>query len=216
MSQIANSKSADGVPQSHFRFDFVSLGYSYIAHVVAEARDLEVLCILPCSRSAQPCPEFGLDVFVLPKSNYYFPIKSHSAADEAEFAIAVGRLIQIHEIHVYRRPGQLLIELCVQMDQGLMQYPQSVNPHLGRRESMHPSDETHARLSAVCFKTKLINGFRRSKHGLKDNLHGDSGRFVQLVCDLARMYRYLIQRLLPVKMLAPCHQTSFKLGEIDH
>ena len=43
------------------------------------------------------------------------------ASDEPELAVAVGRLVQVHEVHVDLRPGQLAVELRVQVRHRLAQ-----------------------------------------------------------------------------------------------
>ena len=60
------------------------------------------------------------------------------------FPITVGRLVQIHEIHVDSGPGDIAIVLSVQMQQGLPQRFQSVDPHFGRREGVTPGEQPNA------------------------------------------------------------------------
>ena len=64
--------------------------------------------------------------------------------DEPVLAVAVGRLVQVHEPHVDLRPGQLAIELRVQVRQRLLQLVEPVDPHLRGREGVHPGDHADA------------------------------------------------------------------------
>jgi hypothetical protein len=49
------------------------------------------------------------------------PVQPQPAHDEAVLAVAVGGLVQVHEVHVNRGPGQVAVELGVQVGQGLAQ-----------------------------------------------------------------------------------------------
>ena len=49
-------------------------------------------------------PRLALHVGVLPVPDDHLALQPHAAADEPEFAVAVRRLVQVHEIHVDRRP----------------------------------------------------------------------------------------------------------------
>ena len=62
----------------------------------------------------------------------HLPVQTHPAGDEAELAVAMRRLIEIHEVHVDAGPRQLSTELRVQVQPGLRQGLQPGNPHLGR------------------------------------------------------------------------------------
>ena len=63
--------------------------------------------------------ELGEDVAVLPVSDHDLALEAQARADEAVFAVAVGRLVQVHEVHVDLRPGQLAVELRVQVRERL-------------------------------------------------------------------------------------------------
>src|SRR3954466_1623923 len=104
---------------------------------------------MPGSRCAQPRSEFLVNIFILPKPNDYLPVQAHSARKESKLAIAMRRLVQIHEVHVDGRPRQILIELSVQVDERLLQRLQSADPHLCRRKGMNPGDQTDAVLRAI-------------------------------------------------------------------
>ena len=102
-------------------FDLVAFGYRDFAHVVAEARDLKDLRVVPCTGRTQPGRKFLANVFVLPKADDDFSIQTHPARDVAKFAIPVSRLVQVHELHVDGCPGEFSIELSVQMYKRFLQ-----------------------------------------------------------------------------------------------
>lgn len=41
-----------------------------------------------------------------------------------ELAVAVGGLVQVHEVHVDLRPREIAVELCMQVEQGLLEEAQ--------------------------------------------------------------------------------------------
>ena len=143
VNQIAHSVSVHRISEAHLGFDLVTLCDRDFAHVVAEARDLQMLRVVPCARRTQPGCEFVGDIFVLPESDDYLPPHASAAGEKSKLAIAVCRLIQIHEVHVDRRPWQLAVELRVQMHKRLAECSQSLDPHFCRRECMHPHDEAN-------------------------------------------------------------------------
>src|SRR5438105_3609055 len=72
------------------------------------------------------------------------PRSQQTSLDERELAVAVGRLVEIHEVHVDLRPGQVAVVLRVEMDERLAERRQAGDPHLGRAERMHPGDYADA------------------------------------------------------------------------
>ena len=68
------------------------------------------------------------------------------AADEAELAVAVGRLVQVHEVHVDLRPRQLAIELRVQVRHRLRSGASSPAIHIfaGENVCIQVITPTHA------------------------------------------------------------------------
>ena len=45
--------------------------------------------------------------------------EAQAGGDEAELAVAMGRLVQVHEIHVDGGPGKLAVELGMEMEKRL-------------------------------------------------------------------------------------------------
>jgi carbon starvation protein len=62
------------------------------------------------------------------------------AGPVSRLAVAVGSLVEIHEIHVDVAPWQIAIELRVQVQKRLFKQREPADPHLGGRESVHPED----------------------------------------------------------------------------
>ena len=58
-------------------------------------------------------------------------IEPQPRVDEACLAVAMCRLVQVHEIHVDLAPGKITIKLGVQVKERFSQGAQPTNPHLG-------------------------------------------------------------------------------------
>ena len=65
--------------------------------------------------------------------------------DEPELAVAVGRLVQVHEVHVDLRPGQLAVELRVQVRQRLRELGEpAIHIFAGEKVCIQVITPTHA------------------------------------------------------------------------
>jgi hypothetical protein len=64
--------------------------------------------------------------------------------EEAGLAVAVRGLVEVHEVHVDVGPGQVAVELRVQVAERLAQRAEAGDPHLGGREGVHPQDHAGA------------------------------------------------------------------------
>src|SRR5512135_113303 len=96
--------------------------------------------VTPRARGPHPCFKLGENIFVVPIAYNDLSVELHPAPNEPELPIAMCRLIEVHEIHVDARPWQLGTELSVQMEERSLQGLEARNPHLGRREGVHPRD----------------------------------------------------------------------------
>ena len=123
--------------QPDLGFDLVTLGDGHLAHIVADAGDLGTLGIVPGASGSRPGCQLGLDCLILPETDDHFTVQPHPGSDETEFTAPVGRLIQVHEIHIDPGPRDVAIELRVQVDKGFLQCFQARDPHLGWAEGMH-------------------------------------------------------------------------------
>ena len=130
------------VTQALFGFHFIAVGYGYIVHLVAKAEDQHILRISPSGADTHPDSNLVQCILILPIAYNHFATDTHAGADMSELAVAVSRLVEVHEIHIHGIPRYFLVELGMQVKQGFLELLQAVNPHLCRRESMHPSDDT--------------------------------------------------------------------------
>jgi hypothetical protein len=120
--------------------------------------------------------------------------------DVTELPVAVGGLVQVHEVHVDRRPRQRLVGLRVQVQQRLLQRVEAVDPHPGGRERVHPGDHADAVRVGVGREHRAVDARRVGEDRLPGELDGQDRP--ELLRDLLRLLRDLLQRLLAVEPLA--------------
>ena len=125
--------------------------------------------------------------------------------------------LQVHEVHVDRAPRQVAVELRVEVQEGLLERREAADPHLGRREGVHPEDEPDAACGGVGLGEEGGDLVRRLDDGLEDDAAGDAGRLVERGRDRLRVVRDLLQRLRPVQVLAAGDEPDFGLLQVgDH
>ena len=130
------------VAQTHFRIHLIAVGYGYVVHLVAETYDKHVLGIRPGGGYAHPYGNLFLGGRILPVAGYYFAGGAHTGRDVPEFTVAMGRLVQVHKVHIHGIPGDFFVELRMEMTQRLFKFLQAMYPHFSRREGVHPGDHT--------------------------------------------------------------------------
>src|SRR5690606_9617023 len=113
-----------------------------ITHVIAETSDLDVEAFVVRNCNIHPVSDLLLHLWTLPVSDDDLVLLVQTSIDEAVLTVAVRRLVQVHEVHVDRRPWDALVVLSSQVKQRLLQQLRATDPHLRWRERMHPSDDT--------------------------------------------------------------------------
>jgi hypothetical protein len=70
-----------------------------------------------------PCPDADPlgDLGIPPVAHHGGPAEPKAALEVAEFAVSVGRLVEVHEVHVDLRPREIAVVLRVEMEQGLLE-----------------------------------------------------------------------------------------------
>ena len=163
---------------------------------------------------AHPGGHAVLDLRVLPVADDHLSPLLHPRADEAELAVAVGGLVQVHEVHVDRRPRQVAIELRVQVQKRLLQGGQPGDPHLGGREGVHPEHQARAVGGGVGLAADVEDGLRRGDHRLADDAHRQPPGGVEPGDDLPAVFGDLAEGRFAVKVLAAGDEPNFQLFEI--
>ena len=200
-------------PQTQLRLDLVALGDRDVAHVVAEARDLEPLKLVPAAGSARPRGDAAHDRRVAPVSHDRLPAQPHPRLQEPELAVAVRRLVQVHEVHVDLRPRQPAVELRVEMEQRLLQRGEAGDPHSRRRERVHPGDHADAAVRRVRLERDAPDRARAHGDLLVHHAHGDLRLRVEAGGDLTCMRLDLPQRRRSIHLLAPGDEPDLEVSE---
>ena len=108
---------------------------------------------------------------------------AQAGLDVPELAVAVGGLVQVHEVHVDGVPRQSDIGLRVQVKQRLLQRAQAGDPHLGRGEGVHPGDHADAGVLGVGLQADPPDSVGVDQHGLPGDPYRYAGG-VELFSDL--------------------------------
>jgi hypothetical protein len=132
----------------------------------------------------------------------------------AELAVAVSRLVEVHEVHVDLGPRKIEIVLGVQMQQRLPQRTQPGDPHLGGRERVHPGDHTDAAVVRVRVEAGPADRVRRGQHRLLHDADRDGWRGGESGHDLGRLLLDHTQRVLAVEALAAGQEPHVERGRL--
>ena len=149
--EIADAEGVHFPTETDLRGNLVAFRDGDVAHVVADAGDLQVARGVPATRGAGPGGEALVDFRVLPVADDGLARQAQARADVPELAAAVGGLVQVHEIHVDLAPREVAVELGVQVGKRLAEDLQAFDPHLRRGKRVHPGDDA----DAVFFRVRV-------------------------------------------------------------
>ena len=144
------------------------------------------------------------------------PLQPHPRGDEPELPVAVGGLIEVHEIHVDRGPGDLAIELRVEVQERLLEGREPADPHLGRREGVHPGDQPDAGIAGVGLLAEALDLVRTGQDGLDHHLDRDVARGIKAGRDPQRMLGDGLERVGAVQMLRSGDEPDLVGADIEH
>src|SRR5699024_7684650 len=144
LDQVVDAPGVHGDAEPQLRLGLVTLGDGDVAHVVTEAGELQRMHLGPAGRGAGPAPDPGLHDRVARVTHHGLAVHAQAGGDVTELAVAVRGLVEVHEVHVDRGPGQLHVRLGVQVQQRGAQGVQALDPHLRGGEGVHPGDDAHA------------------------------------------------------------------------
>ncbi len=210
--QIAQPVAVDGVAKLDLGAHLVALRDGHLPHVVAEASHLQGLRVAPGTGRPRPAADLLLHRRRLPVAGHHLALAPQPRIDETELAPPVGRLVEVHEVHVDLAPGDVPVELGVQMQQRLLQLPQPGDPHPGRREGVHPGDEAGAAPVEVGLQTKTRDGLRRRQHRLQHDVDRNGGGRAKPGRHRAGMGGHLPQNFFAVKVLTAGDEPELVVG----
>src|SRR5690606_22728729 len=169
--EVTHAITIDVVSKPDLRLYLVAFGDGNLSHVVAEPAILSALPVAPRQRGAQPRLHARVDGRILPVAHHYLAAQTHARHNKPELAVAVCALVQVHKVHINGLPGNILVELRVQVKQRFVQNLKTPDPHPGWREGVHPGNESDAVAGVIRFPAKGCDLFRRLNDGLEDDLY---------------------------------------------
>ena len=158
-------------------------------------------------------PSRGRDRRVLPVADDRLAAAPQAGLDERELAVAVGGLVQVHEVHVDVGPRQVAVVLGVEVDERLAQVGQPADPHLCRRERVHPGDDADAGRVGVGVAEDGGDRLGRRDDGLRDDPDRHGARLVEAAGDVPGVLVDLPQDGLAVQVLAARHEPRLQLAQ---
>jgi hypothetical protein len=168
------------------------------------------------TRGARPRADPLLDVGVAPVSDGDLALEAHPGRDEPELPVAVGGLVQVHEVHVDVGPGNPPVELRVQVQEGLAEDVEPGDPHFGRRERVHPGDDAHAGIIGVRLERQPANLVGAGQDGLEDDSHREGRGGIEGCGDRLRVFGDRLEGLGAIEVLAPRDEPDLVGVEIQH
>ena len=124
---------------------------------------------------------------------------------------------QVHERHVELRPGELSVELSVQMQDGLAEQGQSGDPRLRRRKGVHPKKKGPTHVSAAfASRHKSPDRFRRERDPGLDHADGKLRRGIEGSRYLAGVLRDVGDCRSAVQLLCTYQQPNLTVTERLH
>jgi len=212
--QVTDGEVIHMVSQAHLGFHLVAIGYGHIVHVVAKAYNLHVPGILPGDCNPHPYGNPGVYILVFPMAYHYLAVLAHAGDDVSEFPVSMRALVEVHEVHVNGFPGNFFVKLSVQVQQGLLEILQPVNPHFGWREGMHPGDNTDALRICIGFAEGLGDFGRGVDCSLVHDFNRQVARFVEPFDHGVGMTVHGYHRIPSVQELRTGDKPNFEIAVI--
>ena len=216
VDQCRHRIAVDGDAEADLGLDLVALGVGHPAHVVAEAGEAEVPGLVPAGCRPRPGGDPVVDVRVLPVSGDGLARDAQATLDERELPVAVGGLVEVHEVHVDVGPGQVPVELGVEVEERQPERLEPTDPHPRRGEGVHPGDDPDAPVARVGLGDRRRDAFGRPQDRARDDAHRDRRGRVEGGDDLLRVLRDLVERSLAIQVLAAGEEPDFEGVERLH
>ena len=173
-----------------------------IAHIVSECRDSCSARETDCLRDLCEAADLLQNRFMLIIACSHLMTNSELCQDEAELAVTVRRLIQVHEVHVNGIIRQLLVGLRVKMQERLLKKLKSLDPHFRRGKCMHPGDNANAVIVDHNLFHILDADLRRLNGRQKLDPDHIPQLLIQKICHLLAVFPDGLKALSAIKILA--------------
>ena len=215
LDEVSDAVVRNRPAELNHRLDLVAVGHRHVAHVVAEAGNLKLLAVCRGKACAHPISDAAPRFIAAPMPDDHLASQVHARGDEAELAVSVRRLVQIHKVHINARVRDVTVELRIELKERLA---------VGRQPAIHIFAGLNVCIQAMipaqeslAFAFKQRADAVRSKHGrLPYNPARHARVSVQALDHLARIFGNLPQRLVPIQVLASGNEPEFVFRQIDH
>ena len=214
LHQLAHRPGVDLPAQLGLDLYLIALGDGHFPHVVAKAHDLQLLADGHTHSGPHPGTQALLDVLILPVTGDDLAGHPQPGGDEAVLPVAVGGLVEVHEVHVDLIVGDLTVVLGGKMAVGLLEIHKAVDPHLGGREGVAPGDDAAALVVVVGLLDYIGNLLVGLGGDLIDQLAGQVTGGIHLLHHLGGTLGYRFQDLGTVQKLAAYHKPKLSLFHI--
>ena len=104
------------IAQTLLELHTVAIGNGHIVHVHTEHQTADVMGIGNTGTNTSPDGYLTLSSLVLPVAANHLAGNAHAGADVSELNVTVSRLVQVHEVHIHRVPGNLGVVLGVEVE----------------------------------------------------------------------------------------------------
>jgi hypothetical protein len=102
------------------------------------------------------------------------------------------------------------------MEKRFCKQTKATDPHAGRRERVHPDNQTNAIPRTVGIQAQLLYGLAAGHHRLDNDLYGNKGRRRESGSDDRRVFLNGFQRFFSIEMLAARNKPKLEARKIDH
>ena len=214
--QVAHRPIIHRPAQLDLGLHLVALGDSHIAHGVAEAADLQLEALIVGHSHILPAGNLGLHFLIAPETVDNLVLEVQAGVQVSVLAVAMSALIEVHIVKVDSVIGNILTVLGSQMQERLLQQHRAANPVLGRREGVHPGDDTSHFLVIVHILHELGDAVSGGHDPFAHYLVGQLAALIELLDNVFRITGHILQLLLTIEELAAGHKPKFIVRYIKH
>ena len=214
--ELVDGPGVHGPAKDLLGLDLVAVGHRDVAHGVREAAHADVTGLVDAHRHALPGTELGQDGLVLPVAEDDLVVPAHAGEDVPELALAMGRLVLVHEVHVDGVVRNLLVVLRRELAQRLAEVAQAGDVVLGRGEGVRPSDDAGALGIHVGLVERGLDDVGREQVGLEHDLEGHLVGRVERGDDLGGVLGDVLEHLVAVEVLGAGAEIEAVLLDLEH
>ena len=197
-------------------FYFITFGNSYVTHGITETADADMEAFVVSYSYILPISDFLLDFLVTPVAINNLVVNVQTGVKIAVFTVAMSTLVEVHVIKVNRSVGNFVEILGSQMQERFLQEFRAANPVLGRREGVHPGDDTSYFIMVVDILHELRDAISRGHNAFADDLIRQFAAGIEFVHNVLRVTFYIFELFFTIEMLAACNKPKFIIFYFQH